>query len=109
MKKFITFNFHDNDFRGPLQEVIRYTIRKADSTLPPSSFRLFILRGLAAFDSIRQIDSWSAPHKWKDLPDFFDEMLNIVEVEALRDLPGSFAGFVYDANTRKLFYHESIQ
>lgn len=104
MKNFIAFRFTDNDFHWPLRQAIEYVVENRTEELTIDNFRLFALRGLAAFDALRRIDNEYASRTLGDHADYFEKQLQVSEVDKLTELDDGFEGYVFDRNQMSVYY-----
>jgi hypothetical protein len=107
MTNFIAFDFCDNDFHDPLREAIIYVVDNRSEDLTLENFRLFVLRGMSAFDALRRVDNEYASRELGNHAQYFKDELEVTEVVKLTDLRDGFEGYVYCKNTYSVFYYGS--
>lgn len=100
---FIAFRFTDNDFHEPLRKAIEYVQANKSGELTLKAYKEYVLRGMIAFDSLRDIRMWSFENRTLvDRREYFDKTLSVTPLVKHDKLAPGFEGYVLDARTGQL-------
>jgi hypothetical protein len=104
---FIAFRFTDNDFHTPLRESIEYIRNNSEyKKISLETWREYTLRGLVAFNSLRNISDFSVKQRDnRDLRPYFEKTLTVSGINRLSEIDTNrFEGYIIDLHTGTVFY-----
>lgn len=102
---FIAFRFTDNDFHEPLREAIEYVQANKSGELTLKAYKEYVIRGMIAFDSLRDIRMWSFENRaLVDRREYFDKLLSVTPLAKHDKLTPGFEGYVLDVRTGHLSF-----
>lgn len=100
---FIAFRFTDNDFHEPLRKAIEYVQANKSGELTLKAYKEYVIRGMIAFDSLRDIRMWSFENRTSvDRREYFDKTLSVAPLIKLDKLTPGFEGFILDMRTNQV-------
>lgn len=101
----IAFRFTDNDFHEQLRKAIEYIQANKTGELTLKAYKEYVIRGMIAFDSLRDIRTWSLENRTLvDRREYFDKLLSVTPLAKHDKLPPGFEGYVLDTYTGQLSF-----